>query len=276
MSYSFETIRLTRPDGDIVVDITGSGPLVVCLHGWSFDRRMWGPLVPLLAPHFRLALVDRRGFGETSAPPGLGCEVDDIAALLDHLGAPACGLIGMSQGGRVALRVSDRLPSRVWGMALISAPLDGFPPPNADEAIPVALYREWAAAGGMDRVRADWVAHPLLQHGGQNDAKELVKSMLASYEGRDLTAPLPTGPAPDIAGRLSKIETPALVVASEHDTGWLHAVADTLVIGLPKASGLRLEGAGHLAAITHPAQVGGAILAFLNSIALPASLRDQC
>ncbi|WP_308910281.1 alpha/beta fold hydrolase [Pseudokordiimonas caeni] len=265
MNPSYETIRLERSDGEIVVDISGSGPLVVCLHGWSFDRRMWGPLVPLLAPHFRLAMIDRRGFGQSSAPPDLDREVDDISALLDHLGEPVCGLVGMSQGGRVALRASDRLPSRIRGMVLVSAPLDGFPPPAADEAIPVALYRDWAAAGGMDRVRADWAAHPLLRYGMEGDAATLVLSMLAAYEGRDLIVPLPAAPAPDIADRLATMDTPALVITGERDTGWLHAVADTLIAGLPNAKGLRLEGAGHLACLTHPAQVGDAIQAFLSA-----------
>ena len=46
---------------------TGSGPPIVLMHGIGLDRRIWDPVVPLLAREHEVVAVDLPGFGE-SAP----------------------------------------------------------------------------------------------------------------------------------------------------------------------------------------------------------------
>ena len=59
---------LTVDDGTIAYDVTGSGPLVVLAHGLGDSRAAYRFLVPqLAAAGYRVAAVDLRGCGESSA-----------------------------------------------------------------------------------------------------------------------------------------------------------------------------------------------------------------
>eukprot|EP01031_Cornospumella_fuschlensis_P021529 gene21529-26372_t len=57
-------LRLTRPDGaELAVSITGEGPGLLLVSGLGGTAAFWSKLVPALAPHFRVAVLDQRGVG---------------------------------------------------------------------------------------------------------------------------------------------------------------------------------------------------------------------
>ena len=82
---------------------------MLLLHGWSLDRRAWAPQIPLAERH-RLVLIDRRGFGRSAAPPDLAAETLDLLALCERLELDRPILVGMSQGGRIALHAAFKAP----------------------------------------------------------------------------------------------------------------------------------------------------------------------
>jgi pimeloyl-ACP methyl ester carboxylesterase len=95
--------------GVLAVESAGAGPALVLLHGWALDRRVWAPQKPL-ADRFRLIALDRRGFGDSTAPPDLAAEVGDLLALREAIGLGPLILVGMSQGARTALQFALRHP----------------------------------------------------------------------------------------------------------------------------------------------------------------------
>jgi pimeloyl-ACP methyl ester carboxylesterase len=54
----------------LAYDEIGAGPPLVLVHAAIADRRMWDPLLPLLADAFRIIRYDARGFGESPAADG--------------------------------------------------------------------------------------------------------------------------------------------------------------------------------------------------------------
>src|SRR5260370_7843048 len=46
--------------------VEGSGHPLLLLHGWGVTYMVWQKLVPLLAPHFQLILVELPGVGAAS------------------------------------------------------------------------------------------------------------------------------------------------------------------------------------------------------------------
>ena len=64
-----ETLWLQVDGGTLAVEKVGQGPTVVLLHGWTLDRRMWTMQARALANRFTLVAIDRRGFGQSTAPP---------------------------------------------------------------------------------------------------------------------------------------------------------------------------------------------------------------
>ena len=120
MSASTQTLE--RPEGRIGYDVTGDGPLVVCLPGMGELRSVYRFTVPALAAAgFRVATMDLRGHGDSDA--GFS-SYDDVAAgtdalaLIEQLGGPAV-LVGNSMGAGAAVWAAAERPDLVAGIALI-------------------------------------------------------------------------------------------------------------------------------------------------------------
>lgn len=254
--------RLRRPDGDLCFSVAGAGRHVLLLHGWTLDRRMWRAQVAAFARRYAVVTVDRRGFGESTAPPDLDLEIGDLEALREAVGCAWWAVVGMSQGGRIALRYGHRHPERLWAMVLQSAPLDGFAPPPAEEAIPLDSYRQLVAAGRLGAVKRAWSEHPHMRV-APGEASGLLAAMLESYAGRDLLG-RQGAPAPALGPDLGALDIPALVVTGERDTPWLQSVGDELARRLPRPQRVILADAGHLSNLTHPLAFNAAVLAFLD------------
>ncbi len=83
---------------------TGSGRPLVLVHGITESRRTWDPLVPALAEHYDVLLVDLRGHGES--PHGDAYDpislATDVAETVDAAGMIAPLVVGHSLGGIVA------------------------------------------------------------------------------------------------------------------------------------------------------------------------------
>jgi len=96
-------------------------PWVLALHGWRRDHHDFDQV---LAGLDAIAL-DLPGFGAAAAPAEGWATADyagAILALLDEM-APNPVVLGHSFGGRVAVRLGERAPSRVGGLVLTGVPL---------------------------------------------------------------------------------------------------------------------------------------------------------
>src|SRR5687768_13666846 len=81
---------------------------------------MWAPQVGALVRQGRCIAPDLRGFGaSTPAPPySIDQYADDVAALLDVLGAQPGVVVGLSMGGYVAFAFWRRHRSKVRALVL--------------------------------------------------------------------------------------------------------------------------------------------------------------
>jgi len=119
-------------------DTGGDGPAVVWSHGFLMDHEMFAPQIAAFAPEHRCIALDMRFHGQTdspSAPFTVQDAVDDLAAVLDHLGVGDVILVGFSFGGWISTRLALRWPERVRGLAV----LDSYERMESPEEI--AAYR---------------------------------------------------------------------------------------------------------------------------------------
>ena len=96
-------------------------PWLVLIQGMGFDRSGWGPVLRKLQRHFRLVLVDNRGFGRSDRPAGLfgvAAMAGDIVAVLDAAGIRRAHVMGASLGGMVAQDLAITHAERVDGLVL--------------------------------------------------------------------------------------------------------------------------------------------------------------
>lgn len=248
-----ETRRVAVPGGDMVAEVAGAGPAIIFWHGWTLDRRQWRGQGSL-ADRFTLVAVDRRGFGESSAPPDLAEEPEDVARVAAGLGLTRYHLVGLSQGGKVALAHAAARPPALDRLVAIGAPLD-VQLSVTPESVPIAEMAALAKAGKLEAMRQLWLSHPLTA--GRPEVRAALALMLARYDGRDLVAPSrPLRVTPDDVRR---INVPAWALAGADDTPWRRAVAAAMA-----EAGLRdglIAGGGHLAPMDAAQATNAALLA---------------
>jgi pimeloyl-ACP methyl ester carboxylesterase len=102
----------------------GAGRPMVLLHGGLGSGEMFGPILPTLADHHQVIVVDLQGHGRTAdidRPIDVRLMADDIAALIDHLGLDKPDVVGYSLGGGVAFQVAIKYPEKVRRLVSASA-----------------------------------------------------------------------------------------------------------------------------------------------------------
>ena len=107
-------------------DDEGQGPPVIFLHGLSWDRRIWQPLLARLCHQFRCVALDLPGHGRSQDLPSTGdyrleavaCKLNAAIAQLE-IQSPV--LVGHSLGGIIASYYAAAFPVR--GVVNLDQPL---------------------------------------------------------------------------------------------------------------------------------------------------------
>jgi pimeloyl-ACP methyl ester carboxylesterase len=134
------------------VTVWGDGDPAVFVHGsFGWGEETWREQRPL-AEHYRLLLIDRRGFGASPANGRVDFERDagDVAELLGD----GAHLVGHSYGGVVSLLAAARRPEAVRSLVLIEPPAFGLARGNPAVEQLVANVQAAAATDDPSEYRA--------------------------------------------------------------------------------------------------------------------------
>jgi magnesium chelatase accessory protein len=257
------------------VQVAGSGPDLLLIHGTAAATHSWRDLLPLLARHCRVIALDLPGHGFTDLPatarlslPGVA---QSVAALLQTLGVHPVLAAGHSAGAAILLRLA--LDGRIAPEAVVS--LNGALIPFAEKhaaffskaarmlvTLPfVPSLMAWRASN-----RA--VAERLLQDTGSRiDARgvdlyaRLIRhtthvsaalGMMANWDLVPLLRDLP------------KLRCPLVLVVGANDRTIPPAQAAKVRARLPAARLVTLPGLGHLAHEEKPQAIADLLLGLLR------------
>lgn len=257
-----ETLR--REEGRIAYDVTGAGPLVVCIPGMGELRTSYRFTVPALVDAgFRVATMDLRGHGDSDAT---FTRYDDVAAgldalaLTDHLGGPAV-LVGNSMGAGAAVWAAAEHPGTVAGIVLIgpfvrNAPMN----PLLVATFKAMMSGPWAPAM--------WTSYlPRLYPGRQPDdfeehRRQIKASMAVAGHRKAFTATTRTSHEP-AEKRIGDVKSPAFVIMGSADPDFRDPDAEARWIGERlSARVLVVPGAGHYPQAEFPDSVNGPLVQF--------------
>ncbi|CAA9215982.1 MAG: hypothetical protein AVDCRST_MAG83-214 [uncultured Arthrobacter sp.] len=225
----------------------GTGPAIILIDG-AMCHRGAGPmraLAPGLAPTRTVVLYDRRGRGGSSdtLPYAVDREIEDIAALISAVGAPAA-LLGMSSGGALAALAAARLGGKVSDLIVYEVP---FMPEPARPAAFAYTAELGSALSAGDRDGA--VTAFLTRVGVPGNAVEHMKS-LPAWEG--MTAIAPTLGYDDavmgdssVPAELASITARTLSLAGGDSPDFLQWGARGIAELVPGAEFDLLDGQGH-------------------------------
>ena len=174
----------------------GAGEPVVLVHGAS-DLRIWDHQEAAVADAFRCIAYSRR-YARPNADiePGVDDQmlphVEDLAALLNALGAAPAHLVGHSWGGFVALLTAIRHRNLVRSLVLVEPPVISLfvsTPPRPAEILRLLVTRPSLAASVIKfGITAIGPAQQALRRGDDDAA---VQAFSAGVLGRDAFANMP-------------------------------------------------------------------------------------
>jgi len=274
------TEYLTVDGGTLAYEVTGrAGPLVVLAHGMGDSREAYRFVAPqLVAAGYRVAAVDLRGCGESSAAWASYTQPDiagDLVALVRHLGGPAV-LVGHSIAGGAATIVAATNPS------LVSAVV-GLAPFTRRQKLSlgdlrVPAFRRGAlhlAGAGLFGSVGQWrryleVAYPGPRPADWTARLDRIDAMLREPGRTKALQRMARSGTADADARLGSVGCPVLVVEGALDPDWTSPEAEgaAIVAALPSGLGRlhTVPGAGHYPHVQFPAQVVAALVPFLASV----------
>jgi (E)-2-((N-methylformamido)methylene)succinate hydrolase len=249
------------------LEISGSGPPVVLLHGVGLNQSIWAGQVKALASDFQIVTYDLLGHGRSAAAAAnasLADWVDQLNNVVRDLELQKVALVGFSFGGLIAQayaachsRLIDKLVlmntvydrseaerasvlsrldvARCEGpQAIVSAALSRWFSPEFAEACPETMHEYEAILRGNDAV-----------------------SFLSAYKCF-ATADR------DMVGGLAAFDRPTLVMTGELDTGSTPVMARKLVGMIPGAECSIIAGGRHMMPVEMPEEVNSVLHRFLK------------
>jgi 3-oxoadipate enol-lactonase len=115
---------------DDFTDPWRNAPYLILQHGFGRSGKFWYSWVPYLARWFKVVRPDVRGLGQSSAAFDLEREftvencIDDLVAIIDHLGADTVHYCGESMGGILGMVLCATHPKRIRTLTLVSTPVN--------------------------------------------------------------------------------------------------------------------------------------------------------
>jgi pimeloyl-[acyl-carrier protein] methyl ester esterase len=250
------------------VEIRGSGPDVVLLHGWALHGGMWGTWLDRLATHLRLHVVDLPGHGHSAWPSA----VKDLAGLAGSV-LPSlprgAAVIGWSLGGMIALELARLHPRHVGPLVLLATTPRFLTGSGWEYGLRPDVLDGFARGLVDDYPRTVRNFLALQAHGDENATGALrqLRSKLATRGEPDRRA-LETGLQilrdADLREGLPRITQPALVIAGEYDRLTPPEAGRELACALPAARFHLVERAGHAPFLSHADDVVAEVLPFLG------------
>jgi len=254
---------------EIAYEDVGSGPSVVLLHGYPFNRSIWREQVEEVRKNHRVIVPDLRGHGESAVTPGpatMESMALDVASLLETLNISRATIGGLSMGGYVALAFYRLFPLRVRSLLLADTRSQADTEEGQQNREQQA---ERALREGMEGI-ADALLPKLLAPETLADRHDIVRRVREMMVGTE-----PEGAASALRGMavrkdqtsfLSRIIAPTLILVGSNDV--LTPAADSELMHR-EIGGSRLqilEGAGHVSNLERSEEFNRAFVKFLNDV----------
>lgn len=269
-------------------------PVLLFLHGFPQGAFIWDDLLARFASRFRCVAPNLRGYARSSAPAEVQAYrskplVQDIAALIEQLGAPVAAVIAHDWGGALAWALGVQRPHLLERLVIVNSPhpgaflrelqsnpaqqvasayMDFLVGLDAEALLAAEGYaRMWSflAQIGPESADAAWLT-PALKARHREVWRQGLTGPLNYYRA-SLLRPAHSGDESLQAIQLEPaqitVRVPTTVVWGEADRALLPGLLDGLAQWVPRLTLVRVPDAGHWIVHERPARVAQEIEAAL-------------
>jgi magnesium chelatase accessory protein len=261
------------------VQLMGSGPVLLLLHGTGASTHSWRDLAPLLSRRFKVVAADLPGHAFTETPPrerlSLGCMAREVGELLTALSVEPALVVGHSAGAAIMIRMTLDGIIAPRGLVSLNGALLPFRGLASQFFSPLAKLMTlnpvvprlfaWRASERSAVERLIGNTGSTIDSRGVEFYRRLVSNprhvaaalaMMANWSLQLLVRDLP------------KLKSPLLLVAGGADRAVSSDEAFRVREYLPAATVTYLRGLGHLAHEEEPARIADIIVEWALSLDL--------
>nr|WP_238934486.1 alpha/beta hydrolase [Maricaulis parjimensis] len=265
-----------RDGTPMVFSDTGSGPVILAVHGWAASRSFFADLADRLGDRYRVIVPDLRAHGDTPAgslPLDIDTLAADLAELMDKLELDHVVLIGWSMGAMIAWAMI-----RQSGVARLSGLVveDMTPRVLNDTDWSLGMASGLNASGSAratDLMRANWPAYaagfaPRLFASGSTDAglvRETAEE-LSRRDGEAMAVLWSSMTSQDMRPALGDMSLPILVAHGAESAAYGPETSRYLVDTLPQADRLEFAHSGHTPHLEQAEEFAHAVDQFASRI----------
>lgn len=275
-----------RAGADLAYEVyERDAPTVLLTPTWELiDSRMWKAQIPYLSRHFRVVVYDAAGTGRSSRPtdPARYTQMHrlaDAVAVLDATGTSSAAAVGFSAGGTLGLLLAAFHPDRTDAVVSLAGGHPRNPAPEGRHEPPWdpdgdAPPEEWSKFNRTwwDRDFRDFVEWFIPTINSDLHSTKMVDDAIAWA--------LEIGPdaawnainecwdldLDDWYERLSRCETPTLLIHGDADTNTRYEGSVYLERLMPHARLHTVQGADHPVLARYPVMFNHLVHGFLNEV----------
>ena len=243
------------------------------IHAGFLDSRMWDDQFQLFAKSARVIRYDVRGFGRSSKPSAEYSDAEDLFALLKHLNIESTSILGISNGGRIALDFVSVHPSMVNRLILVSPGIRGYKSSGPEED------REWKELDKKmdlqdlaisenridDAVNIDLKVWASAQ-GTPSKNRILKIATTNSHIHKNPPNKLQKSPEPPAFTKLDQIRIPTILIVGDQDVKGMQTMTKRLHELIPGSELRVIRGADHIANMSRPEEFNAIVSSFLEQM----------
>jgi len=248
-------------------------PVLLLVHGFGTDQQSWDGVLPALAPHHRVVVLDQAGAGgfdpaaydrcRYSSLDGYAADLVQVCAELDLRDVV---VVGHSVSSMIIARAALLAPERFAQLVMIapSARYVDDPAAGYDGGFSAADIDE--LLDSLDQNFLSWTTTVAPMVMGNPGRPELGEQLTGSFRqlhpdnARDFARATFLTDSRDL---LTRVVTPTVVLQSRDDALAPDSAVREVVARLPRATLVALRASGHCPHISDPAETAAAILAHL-------------
>src|ERR1700730_13344953 len=256
---------------ELYVEINGSGPDLVLLHGWGLNVRVWDGLVGELRDRYGMIAVDLPGHGQSAWSAGRGTPAEQARPPRSRLSSVSnrSSLLGGSLGGQMALDLAAPMPGQTDSLVLVAATPRFAQSPDWPYGMHPAVITKLATQLRQDYRRTVSDFLELQVRGsieGSGVLDQLRHALFVHGEAQPgaLEAGLNTLATSDLRPTLSHVRTPTLVIGGQNDRITAPEASRALAQALPDARYVEMRRAAHAPFLSHRKEFAALVDQFLR------------
>lgn len=235
----------------------GHGKSVLILHGWGTNIESFNHIIEDLSSYYQVTALDFPGFGlseEPAKPYALSQYAELTQAFIEHLGLEKPVVMGHSFGGRVAIKMSEKVAYE----KLILVNSAGIKPKRKSSYYFKVYGFKGIRTLGKLPLFSYILAEPIRAYSEKyssqdyKQASSMMKMVLSKVVNEDLKHYLP------------HIESPTLLIWGDQDTATPLQDAKLMSSLIPDSGLVVFEGAGHFTYLEQPSRFLTIIKTFIG------------